>query len=199
MDAVSLQREKVMSAMSASIERQKASVRRQRAGVLESGTASEDSTELPAFFVTAPLLEPAQNGGDCDRLPPMQLEPLIARAAKANQVSGDLVRAVMRQESSFRPCAISGKGAMGLMQLMPGTAADLGVDDALDPEQNAFAGAKLLHTLMTRYHGDLNRVLGAYNAGPATVDAADGPPNFPETTGYIEKITEALGIPNADF
>jgi soluble lytic murein transglycosylase-like protein len=194
MDAANAQREKAVTAMSASIDRQKASVRRQKSAAMESGQPAGGASEVPAFFVTDALIQQAQSVADCDRLPAMQLEPLIARAARANQVSADLVRAVMRQESAFRPCAVSDKGAMGLMQLMPATATDLGVSDAFDPEENAFAGAKLLRSLMARYHGDLNRTLGAYNAGPANVDAADGPPDFPETTGYIDKITQALGI-----
>ena len=194
MDASEAQREMTVSAMTASIGLQKASVRRQKASVDQVTPVSDATDPVPTFFVTGPLLNAAESGPDCDRLPPMLVEPLIAKASKANGVSADLIRAVMQQESAFRPCAVSEKGAMGLMQLMPGTADDLGVADAFDPEENVFAGARLLHGLMARYHGDLNRTLGAYNAGPASVDAAEGPPNFPETTGYIDKITRVLGL-----
>ncbi len=78
------------------------------------------------------------------------------------------------------------------MQLMPGTAAEFGVRDPFDPAQSLAGGAALLKQLLTRYSGDLNRVLGAYNAGPARVDEADGIPAIPETVNYVEKILGKL-------
>jgi soluble lytic murein transglycosylase-like protein len=78
------------------------------------------------------------------------------------------------------------------MQLMPGTAEDLGVADPLDAEANVLGGAKFLRKLLDRYDGDLNRTLGAYNAGPARVDESQGVPPFPETTNYVDSILDAL-------
>jgi len=78
------------------------------------------------------------------------------------------------------------------MQLMPATAMDLGVRNPFDPAENLAGGAALLKQLMTRYSGDLNRVLGAYNAGPSRVDAADGVPAIPETISYVDKILGKL-------
>ena len=98
----------------------------------------------------------------------------------------------MRQESAFKPCAVSAKGAMGLMQLIPGTAAGLGVKDPFDPEQNVLGGAKLLKQLMDRYSGDLSMTLSAYNAGTRPVDAADGVPMIPETIDYVSRILARL-------
>ena len=81
------------------------------------------------------------------------------------------------------------------MQLMPETAKQLGVDDALDAEQNVSAGAKYLKQLFNRYSGDLNKTLGAYNAGPGRVDDYDGIPPFPETLNYVDSILNSLQPP----
>ncbi len=176
-----------------SIERQKASVRAQRQATKLNPEEEVNVNSLPSeFFVTDALIQPSGMTADCEQLSQLQVQSLADRAAKAQNISADLVRAVMRQESAFRPCAVSAKGAVGLMQLMPTTASDLGVKDAFDPEENAFAGAKLLRTLLERYAGDLNRTLGAYNAGPTNVDLAGGVPKFPETMDYVNKIMREL-------
>ncbi len=82
------------------------------------------------------------------------------------------------------------------MQLMPGTAEGLGVEDPTDPQLNVLGGAKLLRRLLDRYSGNLNLALAAYNAGPANVDKADGIPAFPETINYVDKITTRLMSPS---
>jgi soluble lytic murein transglycosylase-like protein len=192
MAAAVKQREQTMDAMNASIQKQKVSVRRQRQSALPAGTIPVESD----FFITEALIQPQPMTADCEQLSQLQVESLATRASKANGISPDLVRAVMKQESAFRPCAVSPVGALGLMQLMPATAAELGVNDAMDPEENTFAGAKLLRKLMDRYSGDLNRTLGAYNAGPTRVDEADGIPKFPETINYVDKIMRDLGVPS---
>ena len=84
---------------------------------------------------------------------------------------------------------------MGLMQLMPATAVQMGATQPFDVDQNVTAGTRLLAELMQRYNGDLNRVLGAYNAGAAAVDRAGGPPPFPETMNYIHSILEQIKQP----
>ena len=99
-----------------------------------------------------------------------------------------LLRAVIGQESAFHPCAVSSKGAQGLMQLMPEVASRLGVKDIFDPKQNVEAGAQYLKELLDKYKGDLSRALAAYNAGPAAVDQANGIPDIPETREYVESI-----------
>jgi soluble lytic murein transglycosylase-like protein len=140
------------------------------------------------FFVLLDSPRPV----DCDPLPLLRQRGLVDSAATKNKLSPELLEAVIRQESEFRPCSISPKGAMGLMQLMPSTAEEFGVSDAFDPDQNVEAGAALLKKLMERYGGDLNRVLGAYNAGPARVDEAGGVPAIPETMKYVEGILGRL-------
>lgn len=112
----------------------------------------------------------------------------MEKAAKQEDVDKDTLRAVMQQESAFRPCSVSPKGAMGLMQLMPATASQFGVSDPFDNERNVEAGATFLKQLLVRYGGDLTLALGAYNAGPAKVDASGGVPDIPETQNYIKQI-----------
>jgi soluble lytic murein transglycosylase-like protein len=92
----------------------------------------------------------------------------------------------------LRPCAISAKGAQGLMQLMPDTAQQLAVLDVFDPKENIEAGAKYLKQLIDKYKGDLKLALGAYNAGPTTVDQAGGIPDIQETKDYVEAILKRL-------
>ena len=101
-----------------------------------------------------------------------------------------LLRSMMAAESGFEPQAVSPKGAIGLMQLMPSTAQDLGVDP-YDPTQNVDAAARYLRDLLDKYHGALRHALAAYNAGPAVVDKYNGIPPFRETINYIYRIEKA--------
>jgi len=111
---------------------------------------------------------------------PAELAAVIDKAARQYGVDPVLVRCVIRAESNFRPGSTSPKGAMGLMQLMPGTARDLGVKDAYDPEENVLAGTRYLKSLLDRYGGDVPRALAAYNWGMGNVDRSPG--RLPEET-----------------
>ena len=116
-------------------------------------------------------------------------EPLIAEHAAANGVHPDLVRAVIQAESAFDPRARSNKGAMGLMQLMPATAAEYNVLDAFDPAQNIRAGVAYLRSLLTRFSNNVELALAAYNAGPGAVKKyGDKVPPYRETRDYVAKI-----------
>jgi soluble lytic murein transglycosylase-like protein len=117
---------------------------------------------------------------------------MIELAAEAHEVPPEIVREVARQESAFQPCAVSSKGAEGLMQLMPATQASLGVEDPFDPEASLMAGAKLLRELLSRYNGSIPLALSAYNAGPKRVDQADGIPPIAETRNYVAQILSRL-------
>ncbi|HYD43580.1 MAG TPA: lytic transglycosylase domain-containing protein [Anaeromyxobacter sp.] len=113
----------------------------------------------------------------------------IQAAAQKYSLPEELLLAVMAVESAFRETALSEKGAMGLMQLMPGTARDMYVSDAWSPEQNIDGGARYLRILANQYEGDLIRTLAAYNAGPEAVRRAGGKvPNIPETQAYVRKV-----------
>jgi hypothetical protein len=114
-------------------------------------------------------------------------DPVIRSASADHGVPAALVKAVIAAESSFDAAAVSPKGAMGLMQLMPGTAKDLGVDDAFHTEQNVQGGTRYLRELYDRY-GDWLRTLAAYNAGPQAVDRYDGVPPYDETREYVKRV-----------
>ena len=115
---------------------------------------------------------------------------LVAAAARRHGLDPALVLAVVSVESGFRPAAVSPKGAQGLMQLMPRTAASLGVEDAFDPEQNVDAGVRHLEALVRQYGGDLTRALAAYNAGQGAVARYGGVPPYPETRAYVRRVLE---------
>lgn len=112
----------------------------------------------------------------------------IAAAASTWGVDEALIRAVMHAESGFNPYARSNKGATGLMQLMPGTAADMGVPDINAVNDNIQGGVKYLAMLLKQYNGDITKATAAYNAGPANVDRYDGVPPFAETQTYVERV-----------
>jgi soluble lytic murein transglycosylase-like protein len=120
-------------------------------------------------------------------------DELIRDAAARYGVSADLVRAVIQAESGFNRWAVSPKGAMGLMQLMPATARDLGVSDPFHPAQNIRGGVKYLAELLDRFDQDVVRALAAYNAGPERVERYNGVPPYRETRDYVRKITKATG------
>lgn len=117
-----------------------------------------------------------------------RFEHLIAAASTEHGVRADLVRAVIQAESAFDPAARSHKGAIGLMQLMPATATELGVTDPYDPEQNIRGGVAYLKSLLVHYSGNEELALAAYNAGPGAVDRYDGVPPYRETRNYISRI-----------
>ena len=123
-----------------------------------------------------------------------RFEPLIAEYAAVHDVRPDLVRAVIQAESAFNPAATSHKGAMGLMQLMPATAAELGVDDPYDPAQNIRGGVTYLRQLLDQFDGNEELALAAYNAGPGAVTRYGAVPPYRETRDYIKRIKGSADV-----
>jgi soluble lytic murein transglycosylase-like protein len=117
------------------------------------------------------------------------VDSAIEAAASRHGVDPNLVRAIIKVESNFNPRAVSRKGALGLMQLMPRTAQSMNVTNAFDPEQNVDAGVRHLKTLLDNYNGNLELSLAAYNAGSAAVERNKGVPPYRETQDYVRKIT----------
>ena len=115
----------------------------------------------------------------------------IRTASDLYMVDPALIEAIIQVESSFRPDAVSKSGATGLMQLMPGTASDLEVNDRYNPRQNIHGGVRYVSQLMERFDNDLPLVLAAYNAGPGAVERANGIPDKPETQRYVKKVMKA--------
>jgi soluble lytic murein transglycosylase-like protein len=153
--------------------------------VLSNRKLSPDARAFPlleasSVQTTMPVVAAGAHDGYAD---------LIAQHAEANEIRPDLVKAVIQVESAFNPLARSPQGAIGLMQLMPSTAADLGVTDPYDPGQNIRGGCAYLRRLLDRYDNNEELALAAYNAGPLAVDRhGSAVPPYRETRDYVKRI-----------
>ncbi len=160
--------------------------------------------DLPAATVLRVQDEPAAAGAPSDTsaaktvaaathstaasASPLDIDRLLREAGAMHHIDPDLLASIVRQESGGNPHAVSRAGALGLMQLMPGTAADLGVADPRVPAQNVAGGTSYLDALLMYYHDDVAKALAAYNAGPAAVDRYHGIPPFAETRQYVARV-----------
>lgn len=170
------------AAQEGSAEKQRVSARVQEAVI---------TARNPSSFFTPPA-PPSPPEIPCDRAPDAEIRQVVDAGARRVGLDINLVRAVVRHESAYNPCALSVKGAQGLMQLMPSVQAQFGVTNPYDPGQNVDAGARLLKQLLNQFGGDLSRALGAYNAGSARVEQWGGVPPFPETMNYVSEILKEL-------
>jgi len=153
--------------------------------------ASVETITLPAPAKTAPNQATAPQAATAaghEDLTPAELRELLASAGARHNLDVNLLASVVRAESGGHTAAVSKKGARGLMQLMPATAAQLGVGDSLRADENVAGGAAYLDFLLTRYHDKLALALAAYNAGPAAVDRFHGVPPYRETRLYVARI-----------
>ena len=166
---------------------------------------AEIEARLGAVHAAGPQQAPPRTGGfaqalDAARRPssatasgtgrgPAAFDAIIRDAAQATGVSADLLHAVIRAESDYDPTCRSHAGAMGLMQLMPGTARSLGVGDPWDPAQNVLGGARYLREQLDRF-GDVSLALAAYNAGPGAVGRYGGVPPYAETQRYVQRVQQ---------
>ena len=157
--------------------------------VSESGVANQTRSRTP------PLADYARNGAPMSqpsfRAPgSVDLNEVVNVASGRYRLDPDLVNSVIKAESGFNVRALSPKGAQGLMQLMPGTASQLGVPNAFDPQANVEGGTRYLRELLERYNFDLVKALAAYNAGPQRVEQFGGVPPFHETRAYVARIVK---------
>jgi len=148
--------------------------------------ASDDKSKSPL------LANYARNGAPAasvfSRTNPVDLNDVVNSASDRYRLDPDLVNSVIKAESGFNARAVSPKGAQGLMQLMPGTASQLGVPNPFDPQANVEGGAKYLRELLERYNFDLVKALAAYNAGPLRVEQFGGVPPYYETRAYVARV-----------
>lgn len=161
-----------------------------REAATENTSPKTGARPSPAFRKASAAEREAPAGGEVDP----QIEGAIRRAAARHHLAPDLLRAVVQAESNFDPRAVSAKGAMGLMQLMPETARELGVSRPFDIQQNVDGGARYLKRLLERYGGDLRLALAAYNAGPAAVERHEGEVPYAETRTYVRRVLRAAGL-----
>jgi Transglycosylase SLT domain len=154
--------------------------------------ASAQKSKDPPFdkLRTGPLAKYARNGvpGGSNFPTSVDLQEVVNSASGRYRLDPDLVNSVIKAESGFNVHAVSPKGAQGLMQLMPGTASQLGVPNAFDPQANVEGGTKYLRELLERYNFDLVKALAAYNAGPQRVEQFGGVPPYYETRAYVARV-----------
>ena len=162
----------------------------ERRALLIEAASSAPTIGTPAAVASAPA--PVEITAEHLRHVPSTLVGSILAAAKKYELSPLLIDAVARQESGYRVNAVSRVGAVGVMQLMPGTARMLGVRNPRDPHANIDGGARYLRRLLDRFGGDVSLALAAYNAGPGRVERAGGIPRLAETQNYVRKILARL-------
>lgn len=154
-------------------------------------------SDSDSFEVT---LSNASSGNNEELMCSEELEAIFAEASETYDISLSLLKAVAKAESDFDPNCTSSAGAMGIMQLMPGTAEELGVTDAYDPRQNIMAGAKYLSENLDIFDGDVSLAVAAYNAGRGAVAKYDGIPPYTETQNYVKKVlaymNEDISVPD---
>lgn len=138
--------------------------------------------ETPGSSFSEAFEEAVQQSGE------VSMDSIFEEAAATYGIPVDLIKAVAKAESNFNPKAVSHAGAMGVMQLMPGTASSLGVSDPFDARQNIMGGAKYLKSNLEKYNGDISLTLAAYNAGPGSVQKYGGIPPYAETQNYVKKV-----------
>jgi hypothetical protein len=176
------------------LQKQRLSVRKQ----VRAPDSFKGFFTTPWVDATTPTEAPSGPGltslatGDCEPVAEATLSKLVLEACRREQVDPRIVRAIIQRESGAKPCAVSPKGAQGLMQLMPATQIDLGVQNPFDTEANLNAGVRYFKQMLDRYSGNVGLALAAYNAGPQRVPQGGKIPDIPETQSYVLSILGQL-------
>ena len=160
------------------------------------GAAQSAAAEVNEYLGKSPA---EQNSSRTSGFTQAEVDAAIEKAASRHNVDVNLVRALVKVESNFNPNAVSRKGAMGLMQLMPQTARQLKVNNPFNPEENIEAGVRHLKHLLENYGGNVPLSLAAYNAGEGAVARSAGIPRYAETRNYVRRITHLYGAPDSYF
>ena len=147
-------------------------------------TGFETVPDAPATHVSATISHPRNDA----KLSPNDLREMLAEAGEEHNIDADLLASVVKAESNGNARAVSRAGARGLMQLMPKTATEEGVDDSFRPDENVRGGSAYLNDMLLRYHDNIALALAAYNAGPAAVDKYHGIPPYRETRVYVARV-----------
>lgn len=156
---------------------------------VEAIVSVEVMPDLPRAVVAPVTVSGARGGASAVGAPTAgEMREMLARAGGKHHVDADLLASVVRAESGGQVRGVSRTGARGLMQLMPGTAREMGVGDAFAPEENIEGGTAYLDWLLVRYHDDLVKAVAAYNAGPGAVDRYHGVPPYRETRAYVARV-----------
>jgi soluble lytic murein transglycosylase-like protein len=166
-------------------------------GVPPAGAAQPTPGAFSAALAQAlnPADQPAPDAGTATAaapVPPAQIDALVQQNADIWQVDPALIKSVIANESSFNANATSSAGAQGLMQLMPETAASLGVRNPYDPAQNVAGGTRYLRSLLDRFNGNTKLAVAAYNAGPGAVEKYGDVPPYAETQNYVQNVLGSL-------
>jgi hypothetical protein len=148
----------------------------------------KDDTPVPVVVPSAESSAASNPSNQPKNVSPVNLDQVVKDASGKHLIDPDFINSVIRAESGFHTRAVSPKGAQGLMQLMPGTASNLGIGDAFDPIANVDGGTRYLRWLLERYNYDVPKALAAYNAGPHRVDQYHGVPPYLETRAYVARI-----------
>lgn len=151
-------------------------------------TSGENYIELKATEIVSVDVLPDPAPAPAVKLTKADMNEMLASAGEQHNIDADLLASIVKAESGGQARAVSRAGAQGLMQLMPGTAREMGVSDSFEPRQNINGGTQYLDALLTRYHDSIALAVAAYNAGPAAVDRYHGVPPYRETQAYVARV-----------